>query len=122
MSGVSQAQAHNDEDEPADWRAKHIEEADEYQRAEAEHGIINQAAMIPLFAESLAEPRVLAVARGVLDQHIRVAQVEALGKSPQPGRRPHNNQRGWQCVSSPSPFIAASISECGSSRIFPSQF
>jgi len=82
--------------EAADWRARHIEEAADYERGVAAGAVLSQAAFIPCFAESLAEPRVLAVARAVLDQHVRVAQVEALGKSVQPGRRPHNNHRGWQ--------------------------
>jgi hypothetical protein len=75
---------------------RHIEEAADYERGVAAGAVLSQAAFIPCFAESLAEPRVLAVARAVLDQHVRVAQVEALGKSVQPGRRPHNNHRGWQ--------------------------
>ena len=94
MSGGGTAASEEATDaEAADWR---IEEAADYERGVAAGAVLSQAAFIPCFAESLAEPRVLAVARAVLDQHVRVAQVEALGKSVQPGRRPHNNHRGWQ--------------------------
>lgn len=87
--------------QPVDWRAKHIEEAYTYRRGATGHGTVSQAAFVPRFADSLAEPRVLAVARAVLDQHIRVAQVEALGKSVQPAVRTNGSHRGWQCVSGP---------------------
>ena len=90
--------------QPVDWRAKHIEEAYTYRRGATGHGTVSQAAFVPRFADSLAEPRVLAVARAVLDQHIRVAQVEALGKSVQPAVRTNGSHRGWQCVSGPQSF------------------
>lgn len=77
------------------WRESHIAEAASYQRATPAQEIVNQAAFVPQFAECLSEPRVLAVARAVLDQHCRIAQVEALGKSKHPGSIPHNNMRGW---------------------------
>jgi hypothetical protein len=94
--GGTAASEETTDDEASDWRARHIEEAADYERGVAAGAVLSQAAFIPRFAESLAEPRVLAAARAVLHQHVRVAQVEALGKSVQPGRRPHNNHRGWQ--------------------------
>ena len=81
------------------WREAHIAEAAGYERAIPAHKIVNQAAFVPQFAECLSEPRVLAVARAVLDQHCRIAQVEALGKSIPAGRFiAQNMMRGWQCA------------------------
>ena len=89
------------------WREAHITEAASYERATPAHEIVSQAAFVPQFAECLSEPRVLAVARAVLDQHCRIAQVEALGKSIHPGSVPHNNMRGWQCAAPLSNAVAS---------------
>ena len=64
----------------------------------APHAELCDIARCETFAEYLAEPRVLRVARAMLDTHIRILQTE-VNKSSRPAKKPLSEQqlkhRGW---------------------------
>ena len=84
---------------------------------------VNNIAFLPELAPFLADPRLLAVAKAVLDPHIRIAQLEiaktnhprgknpmlarmrAANKAPPPPPRPWQDIRGWVSAAALVPCV-----------------
>ena len=84
---------------------------------------VNNIAFLPELAPFLADPRLLAVAKAVLDPHIRIAQLEiaktnhprgknpmlarmrAANKAPPPNPRPWQDIRGWVSAAALFPCV-----------------